>query len=434
VHSGAPPSEAGASRQPSTADIVYLASIDFPHAKARAVQIISTCHALARAGCHVTLVVGRREVGLLGEHLARYGLAPHARLQVIGVPAFRVPPSAPALLRQWYTRFWNWSYLAACLLLLPLLLRGSSIILVRDYRLAWLIVKLRCWRATRIAFEAHGLPSAELLDNARPAPAVGREADRRRRFEQVVFDGAWRVLTITDCLRQRLIDDYAISPHKVFTVPDACRVPTPGHKARTTDHADVGLHGPSPIIHHPRKLIYVGQLYPWKGVDLILRALVHVPRAELIIVGGLPDDCQQARLKDLGKELGIDERVCFCGPRPYEQVPGLLATADVALLPLAEGLVARCFTSPLKLFDYLAAGLPIVASDFPSVREVLRDGHNALLVPPDNATAMGAAINRLLDQPELAARLGSRARRDAANHTWDRRAERILSAFAGQRP
>lgn len=433
MHSGAAPSEAGASRQPSTADIVYLASIDFPHVKARAVQIISTCHALARAGCQVTLVVGRREQGPLKEHLARYGLAPHAGLQVIGVPAFRVSPSAPTPFRQWYTRFWNWSYLAACLLLLPLLLRGSSIILVRDYRLAWLLVKLRCWHATRIAFEAHGLPSAELLDSARPAPAVRREADRRRRFEQVVFDGAWRLLTITDCLRQRLIDDYAISPEKLYTVPDACRVPTVDHRPRTVNHADVSLH-PSSIVHRPPKLIYVGQLYPWKGVDLILRALVHVPRAELIIVGGLPDDCQQTRLKDLAKQLGIGERVCFCGPRSYEQVPGLLATAGVALLPLAEGLVARCFTSPLKLFDYLAAGLPIVASDFPSVREVLRDGHNALLVPPNDPTAMGAAVNRLLDQPELAARLGSQARRDAANHTWDRRAERILSAFAGQRP
>src|SRR5204862_7553625 len=126
----------------------------------------------------------------------------------------------------------------------------------------------------------------------------------------------------------------------------------------------------------PPTLIYVGQLYPWKGVDLLARALAEVPRAELLIVGGLPDDPWRRGLARRAAELGVADRVRFSGPQPYARIPALLASADVALLPLAEGLIARCFTSPLKLFDYLAAGRPIVAVDFPTIREVLRDGHN----------------------------------------------------------
>lgn len=405
--------------------LLYLASIDFPHVKARAIQIVNTAHALARAGFRVTLVVGKRSRGRLDEQLGVYGLAPHPNLRVVGVPALRLPPGAPRWLRRFYTRFWNWSYLAACLVLLPALLRARPLaILARDYRLAWLLLRLRRWHRRPLVFEVHGLPSVELLDAHRSDPRYKREADRRRDLEQAVFDGAWRLLTITDCLRARLIRDYAITPDRVFTVPDASGL-------RVTPHPT-----PRTPAHEPRgaadttQLIYVGQLYPHKGVDLLLHALTEVPRAFLTIVGGLPADPNRARLEALAAQLGVAERVRFVGPRPYREIPSLLERADIALLPLADGIVARCFTSPLKLYDYLAAGLPIVAVDFPTVRETLRDGENGLLVPPNDPPALAAAINRLIDDPALAARLASQAREDAAEYTWDRRAERIAAALS----
>ena len=399
--------------------LLYLASIDFPHVKARAIQIVNTCHALARAGCRVTIVVGRREAGKPAEHLARYGLAPHPELRIVGVPAVRLPRRSPAWLHRWYTRAWNWSYLAGVLLLLPVLLRGRpDAVLARDYRLAWLLIKLRRWHRRRLVFEVHGLPSVELLEGAgRPSRRQRREVERRRDLEQAVFDGAWLLLTITDCLRVRLIQDYAVTPDRVCTVPDAGRSPAPLEAAAPREEA------------RRARLIYVGQLYPWKGVDQTLRALAGVPEVELTIVGGLPDDPQRQRLERLAEQLGVMDRLRFAGPRTYQEVPALLAEADVALLPLADGVVARCFTSPLKLFDYLAAGLPIVAVDVPAIREVLRHEQNGLLVKIDDPDAMALAIRRLLDEPGLAARLGRQARQDALGYSWDRRAERILAAL-----
>ena len=76
-------------------DLLYLASIDFPHAKARAIQVVSTCHALVRAGCHVRLVVGQREAGSVASHLDRYGLEPHPNFRIVGLPVYRLPPSLP---------------------------------------------------------------------------------------------------------------------------------------------------------------------------------------------------------------------------------------------------------------------------------------------------------------------------------------------------
>jgi len=300
--------------------------------------------------------------------------------------------------------------------------------------MAWLLLKLQPCHGRRLVFEVHGLPSAELLDRTAQLPDVRREVRRRRSLEQAVFGGAWRVLTITDCLRARVLSDYAVPADRVVSVPDASRArPNNGPIHSRPNGAGKATSRSARAVSRSGRLIYVGQLYPWKGVDLAVRALSEVPGAELTIVGGLPDVEPAEHLKRLVGELGLTERVHFVGLKPYAEVAGLLEQADVALLPLADGIVARCFTSPLKLFDYLAAGLPIVAVDYPTLREVLRDGVNGLLAPPNDSSAFAAAIRRVLDNPDLAAKLGAQARRDAARYTWEARAEKILSALSADR-
>jgi glycosyltransferase involved in cell wall biosynthesis len=103
----------------------------------------------------------------------------------------------------------------------------------------------------------------------------------------------------------------------------------------------------------------------------------------------------------------------------------------VTLLPLPDEPVARLFTSPLKLFDYMAAGVPIVASDLPALREVLRHEENALLARPGDPDAFAAAVRRLLADPVLAARLGRQARADVDGYSWDARAHALLDFFGG---
>ena len=127
----------------------------------------------------------------------------------------------------------------------------------------------------------------------------------------------------------------------------------------------------------------------------------------------------------------MHDRVELRGHVPYDQVPGVLAGASVALLPLPDEPVARLFTSPLKLFDYMAAGVPIVASDLPALREVLRHEENALLARPGDPDAFADAVRRLLADPALAARLGAQARADVHRYSWDARADALLGFLGG---
>jgi glycosyltransferase involved in cell wall biosynthesis len=145
------------------------------------------------------------------------------------------------------------------------------------------------------------------------------------------------------------------------------------------------------------------------------------------------DDPDIVALAARARELGIEDRVELRGHVPYDRVPHALAAASVALLPLPDEPVARLFTSPLKLFDYMAAGVPIVASDLPALREIIRHEENGLLARAGDAEAFAAAVRRLLADPELAARLGRQARADVEGYSWDARAAALLDCI-GERP
>jgi glycosyltransferase involved in cell wall biosynthesis len=178
---------------------------------------------------------------------------------------------------------------------------------------------------------------------------------------------------------------------------------------------------------------YVGQLYSWKGVDTLIRAAAEYPEAEYVIVGGTEDDGagepDVQRLAALARELHVHERVRFTGWVPYREVARMLRDAAVTVVPLPDSAFGRYFTSPLKLFDYMAAGVPIVASDLPSLRDVLRHEYNALLVPPGDHVALAAAVRRLRSDRALAERLGTQARSDVQQYSWDARAVRLLDVI-----
>jgi glycosyltransferase involved in cell wall biosynthesis len=403
--------------------VLYLGSTDLPQPKARAIQIVHTCHALARAGADVTLIAGRR--GHLGEGAALhgYGLRPHPRLRLIRVPIARIPPTAPPRILSWFTRVWQASYLTGLATVLPreLATRRPDVIFVRDLRTARLAAGPARAIGARLLFEVHGLPSFEVAQRAGRATLPSSEAGRLRALEQDVFDRADSIVTITECARQLLIESYGVHPERVHTVADGTTVP-PSSIAR-------------PSASVPPAVYYVGQLYPWKGAGLVVDAAARVPEARFVIVGGMPNgqrgDPDVDALARQARDVGAADRVELRGYLPYHRVAEELRHASVALLPLPDEPVARYFTSPLKLFDYMAAGVPIVASDLPALREVLRDGENGLLAEAGNADAFAAAIRRFLTDPALADRIGRQARADVERYSWDARAAALLDFIGG---
>jgi glycosyltransferase involved in cell wall biosynthesis len=174
---------------------------------------------------------------------------------------------------------------------------------------------------------------------------------------------------------------------------------------------------------------YAGHLYAWKGVDLLLEALALLPGVKGLIVGGHDAEPDLERVKQLAGRLGMIDRVTFTGLVEPSQVAGYLAQASVLVLPNPASAISTSFTSPLKLFEYMAAGRAIVASNLPSIREVLKDDETAVLVEPGSAPAFAEAIRALTTDRARADRLARAAFAEAANYTWQRRAERLEALF-----
>jgi len=192
-------------------------------------------------------------------------------------------------------------------------------------------------------------------------------------------------------------------------------------KARA--RADLGLPPDKKIV------CYSGNIYEGRGIEHLIDIAPGMTGVLFLIVGGLESDVQRCR--SLAREKRT-ENIRFTSYVHHNTVPLYLAASDVLVMPYTSrmtirgGTPARDFTSPIKLFEYMASGRPIVATSIPSVSEILEDGVNALLVPPDSPEALSAGIKRALDDPALAKAVSERAASDVRGYTWEARAKKLL--------
>lgn len=174
----------------------------------------------------------------------------------------------------------------------------------------------------------------------------------------------------------------------------------------------------------PPVLGFVGFVRPWHGLDAVIDAMAANPSLPLtLVIAG--DGPARPGLAAQAERLGIADRVRFEGLVARERIPELLGGFDIALQPKAVD-----YASPLKLFEYMAAGCAIVAPDQANLREILEDGRDSLLVPPDEPAALWRAIERLAGDAVLRATLGAGARHTIARRdlTWAGNARRVVDA------
>lgn len=172
---------------------------------------------------------------------------------------------------------------------------------------------------------------------------------------------------------------------------------------------------------------FVGNLVSWQGVEFAIRAMPHVLRlhgdARLAIVG---DGMSRKALESEASKLGVRSQVSFLGSVPYERVPLHIAAFAVGVAPFVRRRNEAAGLSPLKIYEYMASGRPVVASDLPGVRQALASSGGGVVVPPEDPSALAENVSRLLSDPSLRDAMGRRAREYAlAECTWAKTAGRI---------
>ncbi len=233
-----------------------------------------------------------------------------------------------------------------------------------------------------------------------------RLAGLARRLERWTWRSATRVLPVTHVLADILVAT-GVDRARVAVVPngiDLARFP-PRPPAAADGTVTLG---------------FVGFVRAWHGLDGVIEGMARGPaHTRLVVVGDGP---VIGELTALAARLGISARVRFTGLVQPDQVPALVTAFDVALQPSATP-----YASPLKIFDYMAAGCAIVAPEQPNIREVLAHERTALLFEPAVAGAMWREIERLITDAPLRERLGlaARAALERENYTWAGNAARV---------
>jgi starch synthase len=362
--------------------IAYLSTdrgIAFGGAKGASVHLAEIVHALAGQGADVLLLVS--------------GVAPDA-----------APPPAGVTVEA-----------------LPGRRKGASTdeLLAMDAVLAaWLEERLRRFGAEALyerialfssagatAAQALGVPHLVELNAPLPEEAARfRQLERvedAERVERETIGGADLVLPVSSPLAE-----YAVSrgARRVELMPNAVDLDRFADLPPRPDDGAVVA-------------VFSGALRPWHGIETIAEAwrLLGDAAPRLRVVGDGPG-------RQLMEEIGAE----VTGVVPHDDVPAQLATAHIGLAPYSAD--APNYFSPLKLFEYLAAGLAVVAADIPGIRDVVgEDG--AAMIPPGDSTMLAHAVAAISESERERARLSRNARSLAEEHTWDRRARRILDAM-----
>lgn len=378
----------------SSLRIVVSHLTPFPSARAPAIQVANMAQAFAEHG-HDVLLVNPNPGPAAGEDLsALLGFAPRFRAATLARRTRRGQSLRNALL-------------------IDRLVRQEHADLVHSRDLRGSV--LPALHGVPTVFEAHALAT------------LRSPVDRWLLRRLVRARGFRGIVAISRALADDLADELGVDPADITVLHDAVR-------ADPTDAAQSPAEDPS-TGRRPR-IAYTGSLYPGKGADLLLDIARLRPGVDVVVTGG--PEARAEELRQLAAAAGLTNLLLPGLVSPAE-ARRLQRTSDVLVAPFSARVesdsgadIAR-WTSPLKLFEYMASGTPMVVGDLPVLREVVRPDSDALVVPLDDADAFAAAIDRLLTDRDLADRLADSARRRVlAEHTWGRRAEAVLTLADGR--
>lgn len=365
-------------------NIVCVSSSQVPSETANSIQALKVAQSFLQLGHETALIVPGSEPPALPDLAAHYGLSRVPRLEWIGGPRRLFPWRAALRARRF----------------------GADL--------------LYCWPSqAAVAGTLLGLPA---LLEVHDYPS-GRFGPLWYRLF-LTLPGRKRLLPITDALRRALESRYGpLRGGDTVIAPDGvdleryASLPDPESARRA-----LGLRADPTVL-------CTGHLYAGRGADLFLALAEKFPQAAFVWVGGRPSDVEAWR-----KRAARLANVTFTGFVPNERIPLYQAAGNVLLMPYGRTVSTSSggntaeVCSPMKMFEYMAAGRAILTSDLPVLREVL-DETTAVFCPPEEAGAWEAALGSLLADETRRQALGQRARRAVQAYSWVERGKHVLDGF-----
>jgi len=361
--------------------ILYIANARIPTEKAHGIQIIKTCEAFAEFGHKVELILPWRFNRIKENIFEYYNVRKNFTIKKI--PSFD-------LIGLGKVGFWIQSLTFAKLAACYAFFKKTDVIYSRDE----LPIFYLSFFKKDIFWETH--------------------TGRYNFFVKQLLKRRVGIVAITEGLRNFYIKK-GVDAEKIIVVPDAVDI---GDFSKNYVQTDVRRKLGLPV--DKKIVLYAGRLDGWKGADTLFEASKLLPdEIKMVIIGG-----ETKQVTCLKKEY---PQIIFLGFRPYRELAENLAAADMLLLPnTGKNEISAQFTSPLKLFAYMASKKPIITSDLPSIREILNEG-NAYLVAPDDEFALGKAIESALNKKELSESKANSAYQDIQKYTWRARADKIIN-------
>ena len=374
----------------------YVSPSVLPSRSANSVHVVMQCDGLEKAGADVTLYAKRTlpdESMLMPALRDAYG---------IDLPRVR--------LVSYYSASGRGNNLKIAGLALSYMHRGKwpDAILSRNLYASYVIAVLE---RRPLIFETHQL-----------------EQGIRKVMQRTIMTRPWvTTVAVSHKMLKYLREHHGVSPRHSLVLHDAAPegiIPLPPEErraalARIVSQVDGRWQAVSG---------YFGHLYAGRGIEVIETMAKARPNVLFLVFGGNDADVK-ARLKACSAQ-----NLLFTGHVPHPVAKQAMRAVDVLLMPYQEsvsigvgGHDTALWMSPIKMFEYLASGVPVISSDLPVLREVLADGKNCLMAVPDSPDSWLAALDRLIAAPGLAMVIGNQGHLDyVREHTWTQRAKRIL--------
>lgn len=374
--------------------LYYIAHCRFPSERAHAIQIAKMTEAMRLAGTDVHLVVPRRRNTITKRPQEFYGLK-------TGIPLHRIPVLA----------LYAWGKFGY-------VISGLSFLVAYWLFFLWKKFCGEQFRLYTIDMDEFSFIGVSFLG----VPFV-MEVHGTKRYGALLarmFTHAQAILTINTIIKRDLVKNFNLPPERILVHPNGIDMELFSRSVhRGAWRKKWNIAPATPLA------LYVGKCYDWKGMEIFNEAFRKLPEITFAFVG-----CTQKEFETVTRTKCEHANMLFFGERPYTEMPQWMKSADILLvIGTKKNAYSYEQTSPMKLFEYMATGVPILAASTPAIHDMVSP-HDVFFYEPDNPESFVQNIKMVLNDASHAQSVTRHAQRSAKNFSWENRAKLIAPYLA----